>query len=223
VGATRLLIDLSLIILNIILFFLFALVGSLEFRKKGQRLLWGSSVSIIVAETFGFSQRLAGVITFIVAFYLSMQGIPVSIYTILWVFGADTKGWLPINYLPLEICGIIMFFLSGVLVIFGWSKIFSAKDHLVKEGIYAYIRHPQYLGILLATLSLIIYRFSPISLILWPALVIIYYQLARKEEKHIAVKFGEEFLEYRRSVSMFLPFKRIHKQSNVLELVQSPN
>ncbi len=206
-------IDLSLVVLNIILFFLFALIGSLEFRKKRERRLWGASVSIIVAETFGFSQRLAGVVTFILAFYISMQGIPVSIYTILWVFGGDPKGWLPLDYLPLEISGIVLFFIGGLLVILGWSKIFSAKDHLVTDGIYKHLRHPQYLGILLATLSLIIYRFSPISVILWPALVVIYYQLAKKEEKNIEGKFGEQFLEYKRNVSMFLPFTSMRKQN----------
>ncbi len=205
-------IDLSLIILNIILFFLFALIGSLEFRKKGERRLWGASVSIVVAETFGFSQRLAGTLTFIAAFYISMQGIPVSIYTILWVFGADPKGWLPLDYLPLEIFGIVLFFIGGLLVILGWSKIFNAKDNLVTDGIYKYLRHPQYLGILLATLSLIIYRFSPISVMLWPVLVIIYYQLARKEEKNVESKFGEKFLEYKRNVSMFLPFNSMRKR-----------
>jgi protein-S-isoprenylcysteine O-methyltransferase Ste14 len=206
------LIDLSIIALNVILFFLFALMGALDFRKKEQRRLWGASVSIIVAETLGFSQRLASVATFIVAFYISMQGMPVSIYAILWVFGADTKGWLPLNYLPLEIIGLIMFFIGGILVIFGWSKIFKAKTTLVTDGIYSYIKHPQYLGILLATLSLVIYRFSPISLILWPVLVIIYYQLAKKEEKIVASKFGEDFLKYQQTVPMFLPFKRSFKQ-----------
>lgn len=210
-------IDLSIIALNVILFFLFALMGALDFRKKGQRRLWGASVSIIVAETFGFSQRLASVATFIVAFYISMQGIPVSIYAILWVFGADTKGWLQLYYLPFEICGLIIFFIGGVLVIFGWSKIFKSKT-LVTDGIYTYIRHPQYLGILLATLSLVIYRFSPISLILWPILVIIYYQLAKKEEKLIASKFGEDFIKYKQNVPMFLPFKYSFKKSKESKL-----
>ncbi len=206
-------IDLSLIVLNIILFFLFALIGSLEFRKKRERRLWGASVSIIVAETFGFSQRLLSVLTFITAFYISMQGIPVSIYAILWVFGADPKGWIPLDYIPLEVTGIVLFFIGGLLVILGWSKIFNAKDHIVTDGVYRHLRHPQYLGILLATLSLTIYRFSPISVMLWPALVLIYYQLARKEEKNIEGKFGEQFLEYKRNVSMFLPFTSLRKQS----------
>ena len=128
------------------------------------------------------------------------------------IWRRDPKGWLPLDYLPFEIFGIVLFFVGGLLVILGWSKIFNAKDNLVTDGIYKYLRHPQYLGILLATLSLIIYRFSPISVILWPVLVIIYYQLARKEEKNVEGKFGEKFLEYKRNVSMFLPFNSMRKR-----------
>ena len=206
------LIDYDVIILNLILFFLFALVGSLEFKKKRERRLWGASVSVIVAETLGFSQRLAGAVSFIVAFYISMQGMAVSIYTILWVFGADPGGWLSLDALPFEIAGIILFSIGGVLVILGWSKIFNNRGNLVTDGVYKYIRHPQYLGILLATLSLVIYRFSPSSAVLWPILVIIYYQLARKEERTVEGNFGEEYREYRRNVSMFLPFTLMRKR-----------
>jgi len=209
VGQT--LIDLDLVILNLVLFFLFALIGSLEFRKKRERGMWGASVGVIIAETFGFSQRIVSAVTFAVAFYVSMQGIPVSIYTILWVFGADPTGWLPSEQLALEIPGVILFCIGGLLVMLGWSKIFNNKDHLVTDGIYKHIRHPQYLGILLATLSLIIYRFSPISLMLWPVLIVIYYRLARKEERDVESKFGEEYREYRRSVPMFLPFTVLRK------------
>jgi protein-S-isoprenylcysteine O-methyltransferase Ste14 len=200
------LIDYGIIILNVVLFFLFALIGSLEFKKKSVRRVWGASVSLIVAESFGFSQRLASALSFAVSFYIAMQGIPVSIYSMLWVFGADPNGWLSLNSLPFEITGVILFFTGGLLVMLGWSKIFNSKDKLVTDSIYKYVRHPQYLGILLATLSLVIYNFSPISALLWPILVVIYYKLARKEEKDVESKFGAEYSEYKRNVSMFLPF-----------------
>jgi protein-S-isoprenylcysteine O-methyltransferase Ste14 len=205
------LIDSDLIILNIVLFFLFAVIGSLEFKKKRDRRLWGASVSVIVAETFGFSQRLAATMSWIIAFYISMQGIPTSIYTILWVFGTDPAEWLPFNSLPLKILGLILFFVGGMLIMLGWSKIFNSKDTLVTDGVYKYVRHPQYLGILLATLSLIVYSFSPISAMLWPVLVIIYYRLARKEERDVESKFGEKYREYRAKVSMFLPFSLVRR------------
>ena len=203
--------DLDLIILNLVLFFLFAVIGSLEFKKKRERRMWGASVSVIVAETFGFSQRFASMMTFIVSFYVSMQGIPFTIYNVLWAFGADPQGWFSFESLPLEVSGIALFFVGGGLVMLGWSKIFKNRKNLVTDGVYKYVRHPQYTGILLATLSLIIYRFSPISALLWPVLVIIYYRLARKEEREIEAEFGEKYREYKSKVSMFMPFTLLRR------------
>jgi protein-S-isoprenylcysteine O-methyltransferase Ste14 len=200
---------LYLIILNVVLFFLFALIGSLDFRKKdkgkGERRVSTASLTVIIAEDFGFSQRLASLLTFVVEFYVAMHGFAVSIYGILWAFGAEPKGWIQSDYL-LEITGIMLFFLGGLLVLFGWSKIYNAKDKLVADGVYKHVRHPQYLGILLATFGMIVFQFSPISLALWPVLVIIYYRLARKEEKNCEDKFGEEYRQYKRMVPMFIPF-----------------
>lgn len=90
--------DIDLIIHNLVLFFLFAIIGYLEFRKKWERRLWGASVAMIVAETFGFSQRLASEITFMVSFYVAMQGIPFTLN----MFGCSElihkAGFPPIRY-----------------------------------------------------------------------------------------------------------------------------
>jgi protein-S-isoprenylcysteine O-methyltransferase Ste14 len=203
-------IEVDIIILNVILFFLFALVGSLEFRKKGEdkaeRRARGASIGIIIAENLGFSQRLLSMLTFIGQFYVAMQGLAASAY-VFTIFLDNPEGYIPQMYLPLlEILGIIIFVLGGVLVVFGWDKIFKAKGQaLVKDGLYSHVRHPQYTGILIATLGLIVFRFSPISLALWPILAYIYYRLARKEEKRCEEKFGDEFREWKRQVPMFLP------------------
>jgi len=209
------LIDLMyLIILNVLLFFLFALIGSLDFsskeKGKAERRLSAASLTVIIAENFGFSQRLASLLTFVVQFYIAMQGFTVSIYALLWAFGAEPKGWIQFGNL-LEIPGIILFFVGGLLVLFGWSKIFNAKDKIVADGVYKYVRHPQYLGIFLATLGMIVFQFSPISLALFPVIVIIYYRLAKKEEKKCEDKFGEEYHQYKRMVPMFIPFTFIRR------------
>ena len=203
-----------LIILNVLLFFLFALIGSLDFsskeKGKAERRLSAASLTVIIAENFGFSQRLASLLTFVVQFYIAMQGFTVSIYALLWAFGAEPKGWIQFGNL-LEIPGIILFFVGGLLVLFGWSKIFNAKDKIVADGVYKYVRHPQYLGIFLATLGMIVFQFSPISLALFPVIVIIYYRLAKKEEKKCEDKFGEEYHQYKRMVPMFIPFTFIRR------------
>jgi protein-S-isoprenylcysteine O-methyltransferase Ste14 len=206
--------NLDIIILNVILFFLFALIGSLGFRKKENRRSAGAATAattLIVAESFGFSQRLASVVSFIVAFYIQMHGLAVSAYAFLWLFGQNPVGYTSYAYL-LTIPGIALFAIGVALVFFGWDKIFKAKDrYLVTDGLYKYMRHPQYTGILLVTFGMIVYQFSPISLLLWPFLLVIYYRLARKEEKIMQEKWGEKYSEYKSRVHMFLPLGFMHK------------
>jgi protein-S-isoprenylcysteine O-methyltransferase Ste14 len=43
------------------------------------------------------------------------------------------------------------------------------------------------------------------TLLLWPILVIVYYRLAKTEDKEVEEKFGEEFRKYKRTVPAFLP------------------
>jgi protein-S-isoprenylcysteine O-methyltransferase Ste14 len=45
------------------------------------------------------------------------------------------------------------------------------------------------------------------TLIMWPILAILYYRLARKEEKKIEQKFGREYVGYKAKVPMFLPLR----------------
>jgi len=199
----------DLIILNVILFFLFALIGSFNLRRKGKdgRAGAATAATVIVAESFGFSQRLASVASFILGFYIQMHGLAVSAYSLLWLFGQDPSEYLTFGYM-LEIPGIAIFGIGCALVVLGWEKIFEAKNkYLVTDGLYKYIRHPQYLGILIATLGMVVYKFSPISILLWPVLLFLYYRLAKKEEKIMENIYGAQFLEYKSQVPMLLPLK----------------
>ena len=55
-----------------------------------------------------------------------------------------------------------------------------------------------------------------VTLLLWPLLVILYYRLAKEEDKYSEEQFGEEFREYKRSVPMFI--SRIRKKHQVLDI-----
>lgn len=197
----------DIIILNVILFFLFALIGSFDLRRKSKSRQVGAATAatVIVAESFGFSQRLVSLLSFVVGFYIQMQGLAVSAYALLWLFGQNPNGYLSFSYM-LEIPGIAIFGVGCAFVVFGWDKIFNAKNKLlVTNGLYKYVRHPQYLGILIATFGMIVYKFSPISLLLWPILLFLYYRLARNEEKIMENIFGQQYVDYKKRVHMFLP------------------
>ena len=196
-------IDWPFVGLNVILFSLFILF--IKFRRKAERL----PSSIYLA--------------FIVALYVEMYGFPLTMYIItwsvqygnpgcLWYFLAGLIGHdlfvfiLWVFMVPLS----NMFILTGILlIIFGWRKIHKAKDQLVTTGIYGEVRHPQYLGFLLITLGMNVLWITISTLLLWPILVILYYRLAKEEDKKMAERFGEEYRKYTKKVPMFIPRLRM--------------
>lgn len=46
---------------------------------------------------------------------------------------------------------------------------------------------------------------APVTLALYPVMVLLYVLLARREEKEMIARFGEEYLAYRRRTPLFLP------------------
>ena len=119
--------------------------------------------------------------------------------------------------------------LSLFLLVFGWLIMFwpviaffrtrgtpvpfNPPPKLITTGPYAYIRNPMLLGlfifliglgILLSSLSLI-FIFTPLFILL----NVLY--LKAVEEKEMEKKFGQEYLEYKRRVPMFIPWLKKRK------------
>jgi protein-S-isoprenylcysteine O-methyltransferase Ste14 len=195
-----------LVTANVIFFTLFFVL--LQYRRKLPRL----PSSIYLA--------------FIVALYAEMFGFWLTAYILMGVFklpeiynlefllgqliGKDAFDEIFMSFIfPTAqiIIGIGM-----LLVIFGWKEIFNAKGKLVTTGIYRYVRHPQYVGFLLITLGLNVWWLTFITLALWPVVIIVYYRLAKKEEKEAEKEFGEEYLEYKRRVPGWIP--RIRRKAD---------
>jgi protein-S-isoprenylcysteine O-methyltransferase Ste14 len=72
-------------------------------------------------------------------------------------------------------------------------------------GLYRRIRHPQYLALGAAGLGLAILWPRFLTILLWTLMVGIYYLLARDEERRMASRFGERYLEPMARTGMFLP------------------
>ena len=162
---------------------------------------------------------------FAVAFALEMFGVPFSMYTIAWAFGQVLPegilwGHTLVGYVGDLFANLNYVFGFGglALVILGWRDIHkyywskeSGKGKLVTQGIYAYIRHPQYTGFFLATFGMLLEWITIPLLIMWPMIFILYYRLARREEKDLEKEFGKEYTDYKKRTSMFIPLPKIRR------------
>ena len=164
-------------------------------------------------------------LSFIVALFTEMYGFPLSIYILSWVAGYQNPLTHESGHLfypelgmlsPLHFLSILMIGVGMLLIVKGWSKVYHAKDALVADGVYSYIRHPQYLGIFLMTSGFLLQWITIPTVLMFPILILLYYRLAKKEEKEMEGLFGDEYRRYKSTVPMFLP-------KHLLKIRSQPN
>ena len=101
-------------------------------------------------------------------------------------------------------------------------------EGLVRSGPYKFVRHPQYLGVIVFTANLTSRCFREtlgdvgwigpeLTVSLWFATLIAYIALASTEEKHLSHKFGAQYDEYREDVAFIFPYMKTKRRS--LEVV----
>ncbi|MFX1366382.1 MAG: methyltransferase family protein [Promethearchaeota archaeon] len=91
------------------------------------------------------------------------------------------------------------------------GKSYVNTTKLVKEGPYAIIRHPQYLGGVLFSICITLWSQVWLSLILSIIIIFLTYQWTYSEDKKLIEKFGEEYKIYREKVPRLNPILGIIK------------
>ena len=198
----------SLVIVNVALFAFFILSYLAPVKKREWR-----SMGVTLA--------------FFVALFTEMYGFPLTIYILTGVLGSRYPALNPFSHasghLWLTFLGggavmmtVIHLISNGLAIIGfvimwnGWKLIHGANGTLVTEGPYAYVRHPQYSGLFLIMIGMLIQWPTIITAFMFPVLVFIYYHLSKREEGEMIKTFGEGYKRYMESVPMFIPsFKKV--------------
>jgi protein-S-isoprenylcysteine O-methyltransferase Ste14 len=130
--------------------------------------------------------------------------------------------WLSAFFLPhmvvpsddllifIRILGSVLF-VSGILVFAVCAfQVYSSKlmkKGAVLKGLYSCIRHPQYVGLGITGIGLSILWPRFLVAVLWLVMILIYYFLAKDEERRMIKQHPATYGEYRERTGMFLPKK----------------
>jgi protein-S-isoprenylcysteine O-methyltransferase Ste14 len=88
-----------------------------------------------------------------------------------------------------------------------WSGLVTLKKRheLIRVGLYQWVRHPIYTGILLAALGTVLIKGHTRAWLGLAVLWVTFYLKARREERFLRQEFGAGYDEHARHTGMFLP------------------
>lgn len=163
---------------------------------------------------------------YLVVLFTEMFGLPLTIYLLgsvlgvnlgfgmleghLWAVLLDRLGVLPLAQGVAVVMAISSALITVGLALMaaGWWQVWRARGELVMNGLYRFVRHPQYLGFLLVIVGFLIQWPTLPTLVLFPVLIAVYVRLARREEVELEREFGERYSAYRMRTPMLLPRSR---------------
>ena len=88
-----------------------------------------------------------------------------------------------------------------------WNVLYKAQraGKLAVTGLYAKVRHPQYIGFVLIMFGFLLQWPTIVTVIMFPILVVMYWRLAIKEEHDSKERFGKAWDDYKAHVPGFIP------------------
>jgi len=189
--------------------------------------------AIFIAFTFSFFKpatktdwrTFSSFSAFIIALFVEMYGFPLSIYLL--------SGWLATKYPGVEFLSHdnghlihtllrmkgdphwdVFHILSNVFIFGGfiilsnaWHTLWKAqRQHkLACTGIYAFMRHPQYVAFILIMLGFLLQWPTLLTLVMFPILTFTYVRLSLREERVAETEFGDAYRQWAEVTPRFLP------------------
>jgi protein-S-isoprenylcysteine O-methyltransferase Ste14 len=171
--------------------------------------------------------RSALVLYFVIAFEVLIMispfaGFFYSIFNpvLLKLAGNSATRWLSAFYLPhmvlpqdwflqfVRVMGSVLFVVGLATFLVCAAQIYTAKftkKGAVLGGLYSVIRHPQYLALGIAGLGLSILWPRFLTIVLWLLMTLVYYFLAKDEERRMLNAHEITYRAYMKKTGMFLP------------------
>ena len=150
-----------------------------------------------------------------------LYGVPVIIGFYLLFSDNVPAGWLQSRIIPqnvfvqalavtLTALGIALGIWARFYLGQNWSSAVSVKvgHELIRTGPYAWVRHPIYSGLLLATIGTALARREPRGLFAIVLLWLAFWIKSRMEEQFMRKTFGPEYDAYAHSTGALIP--RVH-------------
>lgn len=166
---------------------------------------------------------------FIVALFTEMYGFPLTIFLSSGLLGSAFPGidlyshnaghlWETLfgwkgdpHFSLLHILSYVLIGGGFFIISDAWDRLYKAqKTHtLATTGLYARIRHPQYVGFILIMLGFLLQWPTIVTLLMFPVLVSMYVRLAVAEDREMEKEFTETYIEYRKKTPAFFPRVRL--------------
>ena len=124
-----------------------------------------------------------------------------------YLYGGESPRWLGALGLLIELAGLWLALGARIqLGFFSPAPATGTQPLLVRNGLYAYIRHPIYLGEFLVLIAWPFEYAAPITLMLMLIIgVAVIRRRIRNEEADLLAQFGDEYAAYMRETDSVIP------------------